>query len=69
MRVAATADRSWPLQRARSVPSGKYCRSRSFVFSFVPRCQGAVRVAEIQVEAGGDLDPGVSGELSPTIPG
>lgn len=24
----------------RSVPLGKYCRSRPFVFSFEPRCQG-----------------------------
>ena len=24
----------------RSVPFGKYCRSRPFVFSFVPRCHG-----------------------------
>ena len=27
-------------QLDRSVPFGKYCRRRRFVFSFVPRCQG-----------------------------
>lgn len=36
----ATASMSSALQRERSVPFGKYWRSRPFVFSFVPRCQG-----------------------------
>jgi len=31
----------------RSVPFGKYCRSRPLVFSSVPRCQGAMRIAEV----------------------
>ena len=36
----ATAWISWALHRDRSVPLGKYCRRRPFVFSFVPRCHG-----------------------------
>ena len=35
-----TAARSSWVQRERSVPFGKYCRSNPFVFSLVPRCQG-----------------------------
>jgi hypothetical protein len=38
--VAATASISSALHLARSVPLGKYWRSRPFVFSLVPRCQG-----------------------------
>ena len=38
--AAATAARSSALQRARSVPLGKYWRSSPLVFSLVPRCQG-----------------------------
>ena len=39
--AAATASRS-PLEcLLRSVPLGKYCRSRPLVFSLVPRCHGA----------------------------
>ena len=36
----ATHSRSSLLCTPRSVPLGKYCRSRPLVFSFVPRCQG-----------------------------
>src|SRR5215471_16913996 len=39
-RVCATASISSADQRERLVPFGKYWRSRPFVFSFVPRCQG-----------------------------
>jgi hypothetical protein len=38
--AAATAARSCGLWRLRSVPLGKYWRSRPLVFSLVPRCQG-----------------------------
>ena len=38
--VAATAAMSRALCRLRSVPLGKYWRSRPLVFSFVPRCHG-----------------------------
>ena len=38
--VAATAATSLALCRLRSVPLGKYWRSRPLVFSFVPRCHG-----------------------------
>jgi putative transposase len=38
--AAATAARSPGLWRLRSVPLGKYWRSRPLVFSLVPRCQG-----------------------------
>src|SRR5882757_7789858 len=37
---AATARRCWGLWTDRSVPLGKYWRSRPLVFSFEPRCQG-----------------------------
>src|SRR5207244_4027244 len=40
LRVAATAARSSGLCRVKSVPLGKYWRSRPLVFSLVPRCQG-----------------------------
>ena len=40
LRASATASRSSRLCRARSVPLGKYWRSRPLVFSLVPRCQG-----------------------------
>src|SRR6266567_576568 len=40
LRAAATAARSPAVCLLRSVPLGKYCRSRSLVFSLVPRCQG-----------------------------
>jgi putative transposase len=40
LRAAATAARSPALCRLRSVPLGKYWRSRPLVFSLVPRCQG-----------------------------
>lgn len=40
MRAWATALISSALHRDRSVPFGKYCRSRPLVFSLVPRCQG-----------------------------
>ena len=36
----ATAWRSRAVWTDRSLPLGKYCRSRPLVFSFVPRCQG-----------------------------
>src|ERR1019366_8125830 len=38
--VSATDARSLGLCILRSVPFGKYCRSKPLVFSFVPRCQG-----------------------------
>jgi hypothetical protein len=38
--AAATAARSSAPCMLRSVPFGKYCRSRPLVFSFVPRCHG-----------------------------
>ena len=38
--AAATASRSLRECRERSVPLGKYWRSRPLVFSLVPRCQG-----------------------------
>ncbi len=37
---AATLARCSWVWTDRSVPLGKYCRSRPFVFSFEPRCQG-----------------------------
>jgi putative transposase len=37
---SATALISSALQRDKSVPFGKYCRSSPFVFSLLPRCQG-----------------------------
>ena len=38
---------SWsPVQALRSVPFGKYCRSRPLVFSLVGRCQGECGSAE-----------------------
>ena len=40
LRARATASRSSRLCRARSVPLGKYWRSRPLVFSLVPRCHG-----------------------------
>src|SRR5271156_2365470 len=40
LRVIATAARSSALCALRSVPFGKYWRSRPLVFSLVPRCQG-----------------------------
>ncbi|WP_461070496.1 transposase [Streptomyces pseudoechinosporeus] len=36
----ATSRRSRAVWTDRSLPLGKYCRSRPFMFSFVPRCQG-----------------------------
>src|SRR3954454_12351302 len=39
-KAPATAARSSGVHRLRSVPLGKYWRSRPLVFSFVPRCQG-----------------------------
>ena len=39
-KVAATASMSCALHRDRSVPLGKYWRSKPLVFSFVPRCHG-----------------------------
>ncbi len=38
--AAATASSSVAVCWLRSVPLGKYWRSRPLVFSFVPRCQG-----------------------------
>jgi transposase InsO family protein len=38
--VVAMASSSCALRRDRSVPLGKYCRSRPLVFSLVGRCQG-----------------------------
>jgi putative transposase len=38
--VSATASRSFREWREKSVPLGKYWRSRPFVFSLVPRCHG-----------------------------
>ena len=35
-----TASSSWTVWALRSVPFGKYCRSRPLVFSLVPRCHG-----------------------------
>src|SRR5450432_3793784 len=40
LRVIATAAMSSALCALRSVPFGKYWRSRPLVFSLVPRCQG-----------------------------
>ena len=40
MRAAATASRSSWVCLLRSVPLGKYWRSRPLVFSLLPRCQG-----------------------------
>jgi transposase InsO family protein len=40
LRVIATAAMSLALCAVRSVPLGKYWRSRPLVFSFVPRCHG-----------------------------
>src|SRR5450759_5311215 len=40
LRVIATAAMSAALCALRSVPFGKYWRSRPLVFSFVPRCHG-----------------------------
>src|ERR1700738_1535746 len=40
LRVIATAAMSSALCARRSVPFGKYWRSRPLVFSLVPRCQG-----------------------------
>jgi hypothetical protein len=38
---SAATRSSWPaVQVLRSVPFGKYCRSRALVFSLLPRCQG-----------------------------
>ena len=37
---AATQSRSSAVWMSRSVPLGKYCRSRPLVFSFVARCHG-----------------------------
>src|SRR3954453_12979030 len=40
LRASATAARVSASCTLRSVPLGKYWRSRPLVFSFVPRCQG-----------------------------
>src|SRR5690606_41093670 len=40
VRARATASRCVADHRDKSVPFGKYCRSRPLVFSFVGRCQG-----------------------------
>ena len=39
LRATATASRSARECRDKSVPLGKYCRSKPLVFSLVPRCQ------------------------------
>src|SRR5665811_1812002 len=63
---AATQSRSSLLCTLRSVPLGKYWRSRPFVFSLVPRCQG-VRVTEEDRHVGGHPDLFPVAHLHPLI--
>ena len=44
------------LWRLRSVPLGKYWRSSPLVFSLVPRCHGDGGIAEVDVDAGVELN-------------
>src|ERR1035437_3465050 len=50
--VAAIAARSSVVCLERSVPFGKYWRSRPFVFSLVPRCQGGCPEARRTLNGG-----------------
>ena len=52
----------------RSVPLGKYWRSRPLVFSLL-RAARRVRVGEVDLQAGLLLDPGVVEHLVALIPG
>ena len=47
----------------KSVRRGKYWRSSPLLFSLLLRCQGAVRIAEPDRDAGRHAEPGVLGHL------
>ena len=57
------------LCRDRSVPRGRYWRSKRLVFSFEPRCQGDVRIAEIDLDVGRQCQALVIGEFFASVPG
>ena len=50
------------------MPFGKYWRNRPFVFSFVPALPRALRVAEVDLDTGGDRELGVLGHLFALVP-
>src|ERR1700731_3073293 len=52
--------------REKSVPLGRYCRSRPLVFSFEPRCQG---ITEVDLDVGGNREALVGMHLFALIPG
>jgi hypothetical protein len=68
LRVSATASRSPRECRARSVPLGKYWRSRPLVLVRAP-LPWAVRVAEVDVDPGLHGELGVLSHLRPLVPG
>ncbi len=67
--VAATAATSLALCRLRSVPLGKYWRSRPLVFSFVPALPRTAGVAEEDVQPRVDTQLSVLGHLRALVPG
>ena len=53
----------------RSVPLGRYSRSRPLVFSLRAALLGAVGVGEVDLDAGRGGDLGVPGHLDAAVPG
>ena len=68
MRLAAMRARSSAEWADRSVPLGRYWRSSPLVFS-LSRAARVVRVAEVDLYAGGDGELGVESHLDALVPG
>jgi hypothetical protein len=66
--AAATAARSPGRWRLRSMPLGKYRRSRPSVFLVRAALPGAMRVAEVDLDAGADAHLSVAGHLGTLVP-
>jgi hypothetical protein len=69
LRAAATAARSSGSWTLRSVPLGKYWRSRRLVFSVRAALPGAVRIAEIDLQTGVDPQLRVLCHFRTLVPG
>jgi hypothetical protein len=55
--VQAIASSSSCVTPLKSLPLGNYCRNKPLVFSLMPRCQGLVRIGDVDRHPGGGSQP------------